>query len=290
MYVPSSKMRPQWMLLDFDARLRVPGVHRHRVMGRRLVTYRGEGGELHVADEACPHRGASLAEGGVVGDAVVCPYHSRACSVRSDPARFYEFAVLQGLVWVDLASNVITQHFMPPYYPELSCPDYDTHRSSMVAHVNPVLLMEHLIDRRTEHASPTGPPPQGGPYGLERRMHQTPVGPVAVDVAYSVPFTCSRRYVVEDKTVLLVVNSVLPVSHGTCRMHVVRALAKAGDAKVVRAVEDLERDHVPRVGLLSNADPSQWSHNALGPDDAFVKAYREAMALFFPEMLRFCVT
>lgn len=285
MYVPSSKMRPQWVLLDFDARLRSPGIQRHRVLDRKLVTYRDNGGELHIADEACPHRGASLAGGAVDGKALVCPYHLRPCSMRTHPSQFYEFAALQGMVWLDVASNVITQHFMPPYYPELSSPDYETHRSSRVLHVNPLVLMEHLIDRRVA-GTPTVS--QGGPYGRERFLLDTPRGTVTLDVEYVVPFTCVRRYTWDGTTVLLTMLSVLPLSGDNVRLHVVTAHCKAIDATDV--IEEVEARHAPRPDVVSGVDLDRWHRNALALEDDFIRAYREAMALFYPEMASFCIS
>ena len=286
MYVPSSRMRPQWVMLDFDARLRSPGIRKHRVLGRKLVSFRDADRELHIADEACPHRGASLAEGRVEGAGVVCPYHLQPCSEKSHPARFYEYMALQGFVWMDVASNVITQHFMPPYYPELGSADYEVHRSSALIHANPVVLMESLIDRRGDGSCIVS---QAGPYGRERYEHGTDAGKVTVDVEYAVPFTCNRRYQADGRVVLLTVLSILPVSRGTCTLHAVTARLKGASRQVADAVDALEALHHPRVSAVMTVDPDAWPSNALGPGDDFVRGYRDAMALFFPEMLRFCV-
>ncbi|HVH80995.1 MAG TPA: Rieske (2Fe-2S) protein, partial [Stellaceae bacterium] len=42
---------------------------------RDLVVWRDEGGELHVWDDLCLHRGARLSKGYIQDDRVVCPYH-----------------------------------------------------------------------------------------------------------------------------------------------------------------------------------------------------------------------
>lgn len=46
------------------------------VLGRNLVVYRSDSGELAAMDRFCPHMGASLAAGKVVGDRIVCPFHA----------------------------------------------------------------------------------------------------------------------------------------------------------------------------------------------------------------------
>ena len=44
-------------------------------VGRELVVYRDEAGDVHVIDAHCPHLGAHLGGGKVVGDSIKCPYH-----------------------------------------------------------------------------------------------------------------------------------------------------------------------------------------------------------------------
>jgi phenylpropionate dioxygenase-like ring-hydroxylating dioxygenase large terminal subunit len=44
-------------------------------LGRKLVLFRDASGEAHVADAACPHRGADLGLGRVVEGELECPYH-----------------------------------------------------------------------------------------------------------------------------------------------------------------------------------------------------------------------
>lgn len=49
-------------------------------LGRRLVLWRGQGGEVRVHDAACPHRGANLGLGKIDASrgCLVCPYHGFA--------------------------------------------------------------------------------------------------------------------------------------------------------------------------------------------------------------------
>ncbi len=41
---------------------------------RRIVVYRTAGG-VFATDNSCPHRGGPLAEGDLMGDEIVCPWH-----------------------------------------------------------------------------------------------------------------------------------------------------------------------------------------------------------------------
>jgi nitrite reductase/ring-hydroxylating ferredoxin subunit len=45
-----------------------------KVSGRTLAVF-NVGGTYYAIDDACPHRGASLAEGDVAGNEVTCPWH-----------------------------------------------------------------------------------------------------------------------------------------------------------------------------------------------------------------------
>lgn len=62
------------MLLPSD-RIRRGEVRRLRRFGEELVVFRGEDGTLAVTDAHCPHLGADLGGGTVVGDTLRCPFH-----------------------------------------------------------------------------------------------------------------------------------------------------------------------------------------------------------------------
>ncbi len=75
--------------------------------GKRYALF-NRNGSFHAIDDACPHRGASLAEGWCDGDNVLCPLHgwafdiiTGACSTRPDrPVRSYPTEVRDGCVWI----------------------------------------------------------------------------------------------------------------------------------------------------------------------------------------------
>ncbi len=88
----------------------------HRLWGRELVVWRGGDGEVHAFDDRCPHRGAKLSLGRVVGDRLQCAYHGwcfdragRCVQVPATPdfvppasmsATAWQARRAHGLVWV----------------------------------------------------------------------------------------------------------------------------------------------------------------------------------------------
>jgi 3-ketosteroid 9alpha-monooxygenase subunit A len=78
-----------WYLLAFADEL-VAEVTPLSIGGRALMAVRREGAEgIRVFDATCPHRGANLAHGGIVtGDAVVCPFHSKAVALGDNSRRW----------------------------------------------------------------------------------------------------------------------------------------------------------------------------------------------------------
>jgi nitrite reductase/ring-hydroxylating ferredoxin subunit len=77
----------------------------HRVALVRL------GDAVHAVDDSCPHAGGPLSEGAVLGDTLICPYHTWMWDLATgecrEPARggrvaVYPAGVEGGEVWVDL--------------------------------------------------------------------------------------------------------------------------------------------------------------------------------------------
>ena len=66
-------LRRAWFPVARVADLDEP--RRVELLGETLVAYLTDDGEPRVANDRCEHRGASLADGHVEGDRIVCPYH-----------------------------------------------------------------------------------------------------------------------------------------------------------------------------------------------------------------------
>jgi hypothetical protein len=306
-FVPSSTRRPHWVLLgrasEFGRSPRLLDVH-----GRRLVAFgheSDEGRRVVALPDACPHRGASLAQGGIVrGGCVVCPYHGRA--VPGDGAGAFDTVTdAAGDAWLDFGSALASQHFPPPPPPpEFTDPGYRVVAYAKdLAGVNPVVLTENTLDHahlfhvHAVHFVP-GPPkvrlaPAAGGSGLAT-YRWAPNGryQLTIENEYALPFTTSLRFLITDTQTgerlpgLVLWFSAAPTAGGV-RLHLRIARASLTSPAfdwLFRLVDELPL--AEDAAIVRTVDARAWGANALTPDDAFVAQYRAAMVRDFPDVLR----
>lgn len=307
--IATSLKRPHWVLLGFEDRLPAAGgggVSRADVHDTRLAVFRTDTQELRVALDACPHRGASLSCGGSVrGDCVVCPYHSRHIGLKAYPERFFDYAVQDGLVWVDFASNLLTHPHPPPAYPEQSDPELRTFGYTKVLEVNPVLMTEntldwqHLASVHRVHfiqGNPVVTIRAKGTHGWAEYKYQSDLFDLTIDNEYHIPFTTSLRFrfrnrqTGQDLPPLLLWFSTTPLAGGKVALHlrVSRGALKSPLADwLFRLIDELPL--LEDAAVVAGVDPLEWSSNRLDPGDEFVSAYRDAMHDNFPEVLEWYV-
>ena len=306
--VAVSVKRPQWVLAGFSKSLKAPKIHKLSVHGTDLAAYHGPGGELCIVRDACAHRGASLACGKEARGGIVCPYHGMTVSMKSHPGHHFDYAALQGLVWVDYASGLLTQHHMPPTYPEFDDPALRTFEYTKTLRVNPVLMTENTLDWQhlasvhrvhfvdgTPRVSISGT----GAHGLATYTYSADLFDLVIENEYHIPFTTSLRFKFTDKKTghalptLLLWFSLTPLRDGETRINlrvsrgVLRAVPWLTDW-IFRLLDELPL--AEDIAIVNSLDPTAWSSNRLTPGDAFVQAYRDAMADNFPEVLEWYVS
>lgn len=309
--IATSLKRPHWLLLGFDDHLgQCPGVSQVSLHNTKLAVFRTEPSrELRVALDACPHRGASLSAGGTVaGGCVNCSYHGRAIGIKSHPERFLDYAVQDGLVWADYASNLLTQHHGPPSYPEHSDPGMRTFGYTKILDVNPVLMTENTLDwQHLSHVhrvhfiegNPVVTIRETAPgHGKAEYAYQSDMFDLVIENEYHIPFTTSLRFRFRHRDTgvplptLLLWFSVAPAAHGKTALHlrVSRGALKSPMADwLFRLIDELPL--LEDVGVVSGVDPGEWSKNRLDPKgDEFVARYRRDMADNFPEVLDWYVS
>lgn len=64
-----------WHAVAFDRDIKEGVLYPVRLLGRDLVIWRADSGDLHVWEDLCVHRGARLSKGWICNNEVVCPYH-----------------------------------------------------------------------------------------------------------------------------------------------------------------------------------------------------------------------
>jgi len=74
-------LKDLWYPICPSGFIRENPVSLHR-LGRKFVLWRDTEGVLHALEDRCPHRGAPLSQGVVLGDRLSCPYHG--VEVRHD--------------------------------------------------------------------------------------------------------------------------------------------------------------------------------------------------------------
>ena len=76
---PASFAYPDgWFVIATSDELKPGGVITKPFMGRDVVLYRTISGVLRAIEPYCPHLGAHLGDGKIVGEEIVCPYHKFA--------------------------------------------------------------------------------------------------------------------------------------------------------------------------------------------------------------------
>lgn len=269
-------------MLGHERVLKRPGIQSHTVLGSRLVSYVDAEGELRVAEDACPHRGASLGCGRVDGSSLVCPYHALNVSLSSHPHKFYGYAALQGFVWVDYSKDLNTQHHMPPYFPGLTGLHALDFTKTFEAH--PLVMVEHLVSSlgslggRSKHVQCSGV------VGRETSSVDTPHGPAQVQCEFHAPYTCAATVLFGTERAALLIATVLPVSETRVTVHVRVSHAKGRQWSgwVLRAVRLALERALGQAPLVGGMDPGHADR--LGPDEDLLAGYGAARDAFFPEL------
>jgi phenylpropionate dioxygenase-like ring-hydroxylating dioxygenase large terminal subunit len=129
------------------------------VLGRQLVVFRAMSGQAAVMDRFCPHMGASLAQGTVKGERIVCPFHNWEYDVTGrcrhvpylDRDTVPKSAVVPtlraverfGFVWAYYGGE--PTHELPDI-PEYGSPGWSVRSRTFHLAMHPLLTLENAAD------------------------------------------------------------------------------------------------------------------------------------------------
>lgn len=129
-------------------------------LGRRLVLWRTASGEVRAHHRFCPHMGASLANGQVVGDRLRCPFHhwsfdetGRCVHIPYLPdgdippgaaVPRYELREHVGWIWVWHGPGAPTHEL--PALPEYGDRRFGVRERTQLFEVHPLLILENGCD------------------------------------------------------------------------------------------------------------------------------------------------
>ena len=97
-------------------------------IGDQMVAVFRVGSELHAVGDSCPHMGASLAEGYLDGNTVICPWHGWVFNLDNGTSPFdedakvpvYRIMVENGDVFVEVDTAVLDAGCTPDGCPSSS--------------------------------------------------------------------------------------------------------------------------------------------------------------------------
>ena len=131
-------------------------------LDRNLVLWRDGAGALRSVEDYCPHRGAPLSMGQVIGDDVVCPYHGVAVNgagiVTAVPPtpdcqlvgrkflRCYETREMGGAIWAYFGEDDGTPAPDPVFPTEVSSPAWSSFLFTTVWNCNWQVALDNRLD------------------------------------------------------------------------------------------------------------------------------------------------
>lgn len=115
-----------WFVVGFSHELAKGDVRQMKYFGKQLVLFRDEEGRASILDAYCPHLGADLAKGKVVGDTIECPFHAwrfngeGKCTHIPYAEKIPKKALVDPWVTTERSGLILVWH-----HPEGGAPDFD---------------------------------------------------------------------------------------------------------------------------------------------------------------------
>lgn len=256
-----------------------------------------------VVDDVCPHRGASLSEGGVVteGGCIKCKYHGKHVGpMQADRRNVTES---HGIVWLKSGQGDLpTDERMPPSSTEFEGSRV-TEYSRAFDGCSPILCVENTLDwshLETVHAfhliegNPNVTINRGGVNGKASYEYaflkdQT----LVIENEYWGPWSTCLRFIFDGQRAFTLHFAVRPESNDNARLFVRVVRDASSWSGPIGDFVYMLINELPLIEdryIVRHADPTSWSKNKLTKDDAFLKEYRSYMTTCHPDILAMYVS
>ncbi|MGE0037529.1 MAG: Rieske 2Fe-2S domain-containing protein [Xanthobacteraceae bacterium] len=115
----------QWYVVAKSVQVKPGRPHGVKVLGRHLVLWRDDAGKVHCLEDYCPHRGARLSRGEVLGDNIACRYHGVTLDGTGTIVRVPAMpgCALEGRKAVDSYAVIEANDGVFVYFPSAERPD-----------------------------------------------------------------------------------------------------------------------------------------------------------------------
>lgn len=291
----------QWLFVDFVSQ--GPKMKYIQMYDKHYNLVKKGEKDYKLMSDSCPHRGVSLSKcGELKGNFIKCGYHGRCFDLRKDLPSVSFIKTASNCLWADVGSIDLVEnsnHILtePPYVEEISDKYFRTISYSKDVNVNPVLMMENLLD--WEHlpnihafkvisGSPKVDIQKNGLSGKVVYTYKTLSGkPFVVENMYWLPFTSILRFHFGNKRLVLFFT-ITPHTKEKCTisLQISRDFLKCSVFDIVFKLLD-EMPLAEDLNIVKNVYFEDWGKNGLDNSDRYIMGYRKMLKLFFPDILSY---
>jgi phenylpropionate dioxygenase-like ring-hydroxylating dioxygenase large terminal subunit len=256
-----------------------------------------------IIDDICPHRGASLSEGGVVTaeGCIKCKYHGKLVGPRQADLR--GVTDRNGIVYIKSGLGELPPHEKSPPTSDEFEGNRVTEYSRAFDGCSPILCVEntldwshldtvhsfHLIEGKPKVTINRGGVNGKASYEYAFRTNQT----LVIENEYWGPWSTCLRFIFDGVRAFTLHFSVRPESKDNARLFVRVVRDASSWSGPVGDFMYMLVNELPLIEdryIVRHADPASWSKNKLTDDDAFLKEYRSYMESTHPDILAMYVS
>lgn len=304
-----------WYLVAFSDEIDADTLTPLPYLGRNMIGFRGEDGEVAVLDGWCPHLGASLAAGGTCeGGTIRCPFHGWRFDAAGEcvdvpyarrippSARLTKYPVLErnGMVFVWGGDEAVAPFFEIPVIPEWEDPAWTDRwmRFEWTVATHPQEISENGVDSPHLHTVHLMEPVQDfqlrfeGPayiwnIGVSKEFQTMPEyrdGFTMKGENWGLGYSLIRQQG-QHNTVVITSFTAVDAENTCIKMAVIAEHGDREDAAVQAELEGYMKEH----GKVAEQDFEIWKHKRYEPrpilcdGDGPIAEHRKWATQFYPQ-------